>query len=79
MQCWWKFGIETDYTFKTGHRYLQFVLKNNECFLKFGVEVGVEESIVNAPPDHEYNSDQLVKSNLTFCAFLICSLKNQYF
>jgi hypothetical protein len=46
-------------------------------FLKFGVEVDVEESIVNAPPD--YNSDQLFKSNLTFCVFLICSLKNQSF
>jgi hypothetical protein len=36
---------------------------------------GVEESIVNAPPD--YNFDQLFKSNLAFCVFLICSLKNQ--
>jgi hypothetical protein len=34
-------------------------------FFKFGVEVGLEESIVNAPPD--YKSDQLFKSNLTFC------------
>jgi hypothetical protein len=33
-------------------------------FFKCGVEVGVEKSIVNAPPD--YNSDQLFKSNLTF-------------
>jgi hypothetical protein len=46
-------------------------------FFKFGVEVGVEESIVNAPPD--YNSDQLFKCNLTFCVFLIFSLKNQSF
>jgi hypothetical protein len=30
---------------------------------------------VNAPPD--YNSDQLFKSNLTFCMFLIGSLKSQ--
>jgi hypothetical protein len=34
----------------------------------------VEESIVNAPQDY---SDQLFKSNLTFCVFLISSLKNQ--
>jgi hypothetical protein len=37
------------------------------CFLKFGAEVGVEESIVNAPS--HYNFDQLFKSNLTFCVF----------
>jgi hypothetical protein len=30
---------------------------HNGCFSKFGVKVGVEESIVYAPPD--YNSDQL--------------------
>jgi hypothetical protein len=44
-------------------------------FFLFGV-AGVEESIVNATLD--YNSDQF-KSNLTFCVFLICSLKNQPF
>jgi hypothetical protein len=33
------------------------------CLLLF-FKVGVEESIVNAPPDS--NSDQLCKSNLTF-------------
>jgi hypothetical protein len=33
-------------------------------FFKLGVEVGVEDSIMNAPPD--YDSDQLFKSNLTF-------------
>jgi hypothetical protein len=38
-------------------------------FFKFGIEVGIEESIVNAPPD--YNSDELFKSNLTFALFLI--------
>jgi hypothetical protein len=32
---------------------------------------------VNAPPN--YNSDQQFKSNLTFCVFLIFSLKNQSF
>jgi hypothetical protein len=39
--------------------------KDNECFLQFGVE----ESIVNAPPD--YSSDQLFKSNqfLRVCVF----------
>jgi hypothetical protein len=47
------------------------------CFLNFGVEVGVEQSIVNVPPDD--NSDQVFKSNLTFCMFLICNLKNQCF
>jgi hypothetical protein len=46
-------------------------------FFKFGVKVGVEESIVNAPPG--YHSDQLFKSNITFCVFLICTLKNQSF
>jgi hypothetical protein len=46
--------------------------KCNGCFFfKFGVEVGVEESIVNAPRD--YNSDQLFKSNLTFC--VVCVLR----
>jgi hypothetical protein len=45
-------------------------------FFLFGV-TGVGESIVNAPLD--YNSDQQFKSNLTFCVFLICSLKNQPF
>jgi hypothetical protein len=49
----------------------------NWCFLKSGVEVGVEESIVNAPPN--YNSDQLFKSYLNFYMFLICSLINQSF
>jgi hypothetical protein len=44
-------------------------------FFKFGVEVGVEESIVSAPLDYNF----VVKSNLTFCVFLICSLKNQSF
>jgi hypothetical protein len=32
---------------------------------------------VNAPTD--YNSYQLYKSDLTFCVFLKCSLKNQPF
>jgi hypothetical protein len=43
-----------------------FMLKwhYNRCFFKFGAEVGVEESIVNAPPN--YNSDYLFKSDLTF-------------
>jgi hypothetical protein len=45
------------------------------CFLNFGVEVGVEKSIVNVRPDD--NSDKVFKSNLTFCLFLICNLKNQ--
>jgi hypothetical protein len=43
-------------------------------FLKCGVEVGVEKSIVNAPPD--YNSDQLFKSNLTFC--VVCDFILQF-
>jgi hypothetical protein len=42
-------------------------------FLKFDVEVGVEESIGNAPPD--YNFDQLFKSNLTFCVFCVFNLQ----
>jgi hypothetical protein len=42
----------------------------------FDIEVGAEESIVNAPPD--YNSDQLFKSNLTFCVFLICNEKSVF-
>jgi hypothetical protein len=45
-----------------------FCYHYNWCFLKFGVE----ESIVNAPPN--YNSDQLFTSYLNFCMFLICSL-----
>jgi hypothetical protein len=51
------------------------ILENhhNGCFFKFGVE----ESIMNAPPD--YNSDQLFKSNPTFCVFLIYNLKTQCF
>jgi hypothetical protein len=40
---------------------------------KLGVEVGVEESIVNASPDH--NSDQLFKSNLTFCVVCVFNLQ----
>jgi hypothetical protein len=42
-------------------------------FFNFGVEVGVEKSIVNAPPD--YNSDQLCKSNLTFCVACVSKLQ----
>jgi hypothetical protein len=49
----------------------------NEIRVYLRVIYYVEESIVNAPPD--YHSDQLFKSNLTFCVFLICSLKNQSF
>jgi hypothetical protein len=37
------------------------------------VEAGVEESIVNAPPD--YNSDQLFKSNLTFAVVCVFNLE----
>jgi hypothetical protein len=40
------------------------------CSVKFPVKVGVEESIENAPRI----TDQLFKSNLTFCVFLICRL-----
>jgi hypothetical protein len=47
-----------------------FLVAYNGCFF-FGVLVYVEESIVN--------SDQPVKLNLTFCVFLIRSLKNQSF
>jgi hypothetical protein len=43
----------------------------NGCFFTFGVEVDVEESIVNAPPD--YNSDQLF--NLTFCVIFVFNLE----
>jgi hypothetical protein len=46
---------------------------DNGCFLKFDVEVGVEESIVNALPD--YNSDQMFKSNLTFCVVCVFNLQ----
>jgi hypothetical protein len=46
-------------------------------FFSFGVKVGVEESIMNPPPDYT-TLDQLFKSNLTFW-FLICSLKSQSF
>jgi hypothetical protein len=56
---------------------INLLMSHNGCSFKFGVEVYVEESIVNAPPD--YKSDQLFKSNLTFFVFLICSLKNQSF
>jgi hypothetical protein len=45
----------------------------NGCFLKFGVEVGVVESIANAQPN--YNSDQLLKSNLTFCGVCVVNLQ----
>jgi hypothetical protein len=45
----------------------------NGCFFTFGVEAGVEESIVNAPP--YYNSDQLFKSNLTFCVVCVFNLE----
>jgi hypothetical protein len=44
-------------------------------FFLFSVEVGVEESIVNAPPD--YNSDQLFKSKLTFCFVCVFNLQFQ--
>jgi hypothetical protein len=47
----------------------------NGCFLKFGVEVGVEELIVKASPG--YKPDQLFKSHVL--RFLICSLKNKSF
>jgi hypothetical protein len=41
-------------------------VKKNALYIQFGdgVEVGVEESIVNAPPDSNY--DQLFKSNFQF-------------
>jgi hypothetical protein len=45
----------------------------NGCFFTFGVEAGDEESIVNAPP--YYNSDQLFKSNLTFCVVCVFNLE----
>jgi hypothetical protein len=48
-------------------------MTDNGCFLKFDVEVGVEESIVNALPD--YNSDQMFKSNLTFCVVCVFNLQ----
>jgi hypothetical protein len=56
---------------------INLLMSYNGCSFGFGVEVRVERSIVNAPPD--YKSDQLFKSNLSFCVFLICSLKNQSF
>jgi hypothetical protein len=46
---------------------------NNGCFFKFGVE----ESIVNAPPD--YNTDLLFKSNLTFCVVCVFNLQFEKF
>jgi hypothetical protein len=48
-------------------------MTSNYCFFKFGVEVGIEESIVNALPN--CNSDQLFKSNLTFCVVCIFNLQ----
>jgi hypothetical protein len=38
------------------------------CSCKVSVNVGVEESIVNAP--RITNSDQLFKSNFTFCVLV---------
>jgi hypothetical protein len=58
-------------------KYHANLLKSNGCFFQFGVKVGVEESIVNAPPDYKY--DEVFKSKPTFCVFLICSLKLQSF
>jgi hypothetical protein len=46
-------------------------------FLKFGIQVSVEKSIVNAPPD--FNLEQLFKSNLTFCVFLIMLFEKSVF
>jgi hypothetical protein len=46
-----------------------YCVHNNGCFFLFGVE----ESIVNAPPD--YNFDQLFKSNLTFCVVCVFNLQ----
>jgi hypothetical protein len=43
-------------------------------FFKFCIEVGVEESIVNAPPQYNYN--QLFKSNPTFC--IVCVFNRQF-
>jgi hypothetical protein len=39
------------------------------CSFKFLLKVGVEESIVNAPPD------QLFTSNLTFCVVCVFTLQ----
>jgi hypothetical protein len=44
---------------------------------QFGVEVGVEESIVNAPPD--CNSDQLFKSNFQFLRVFNMQFKKSVF
>jgi hypothetical protein len=41
------------------------------CSFKFLLEVGVEESIVNALPI----TDQLFKSNLTFCVVCVFTLQ----
>jgi hypothetical protein len=61
---------------------------SNGCFFKFGIEVGVEELIVNAPHFlHVFNMqfeksvflrrvvDKLFKSNLTFCVVYVFNLK----
>jgi hypothetical protein len=45
--------------------------KNIGCSFKFILKVGVEESIVNAPRI----TDQLFKSNLTFCVVCIFTLQ----
>jgi hypothetical protein len=58
---------------RTRKNAIFFVKETNDVFFKFRVEVGVEESIVNAPPD--YNSDQLFKSNLTFCVVCVFNLQ----
>jgi hypothetical protein len=51
MQCLWLFGFGKDYS-----HFTLYVQRNKKrsvgskwCFFKFGVEVGVEQSIVNEP------------------------------
>jgi hypothetical protein len=57
------------------HYLIPGVQSNSIVYIITGVFFlfGVEESIVNAPPD--YNFDQLFKSNLTFCVVCVFNLQ----
>jgi hypothetical protein len=48
---------------------------NIRCSFKFLLKVGVEESILNAPRI----TDQLFKSNLTFCVVCVFTLQTDEF
>jgi hypothetical protein len=68
---WFFFCEESKYSaslefFEIKKKY-NFCADSIGCFFKFILKLSVEESIVNAPRITDLITDQLFKSNLTFC------------